>query len=352
VSSPGSLRILMLTADYPPANWSGIGAALECHARALTELGMEVHVVCKGAPSENPAGPYVHSLDGRRFPIDPAGFDWIHLHSLSLSELAFELRRRTGTPVIYTAHSLLALELGQTSSEAQWWSFLQIEVMRASDLVVFLSDSERSAALLLLPEIASRSRVAGNGLPLPPFGRLRVPNAPVVFAGRFAASKGIGLLEKMLPMLHKVWPGTFVIVGGHGDARSNQMIANLRSVLGRRLETPGWLPRHELEALLAAAALVLVPSYYEPFGMVALEAMRMGAPVLAAQVGGLQETVKPGSGGCLVASHRPEEWCHRALKVLDDRQLSESLEELGPPYVAKRFSSVKAAKHLVQEVYS
>lgn len=342
----------MLTADYPPANWSGIGVALECHAHALTELGMEVHILRKGPASEHPAGPHVHSLDGPRFPIDPAGFNWIHLHSLSLSELAFELRRRTRTPVIYTAHSLLALELSQTSSEAQWWSFLQIEVMRASDVVVFLSESERSAALLLVPEIASRSRVAGNGLLPPPFERRRVPDAPVVFAGRFAPSKGIGLLEKMLPMLHKVWPGTFVIVGGHGDAGSNQMIGNLRSVLGCSLETPGWLPRHKLDALLATAALVLVPSYYEPFGMVALEAMRMGAPVLAAQVGGLQETVKPGSGGCLVGSHRPEEWCDRAIKILGDRQFSQSLEELGPPYVVERFSSIKAARHLVQEVYS
>lgn len=342
----------MLTADYPPATWSGIGVALECHARALTQLGVEVHILCKGPASADPGGPHVHWLGGPRFPIDPAGFDWIHLHSLSLSELAFELRRRTGIPVVYTAHSLLALELGRTSPEAQLWTFLQIGVMRASDVVVFLSESERLAALLLAPEIASRSRVAGNGLPPPSFGRRRVPDAPIVFAGRFARSKGIGLIEKMLPMLHKVWPGTFVLAGGHGDTESHQAIANLRSALGRSLETPGWLPHDALDMLFATAALVLVPSYYEPFGMVALEAMRMGAPVLAARVGGLQETVKPGSGGCLVGSHSPKEWCDSAMKVLGDRQLSQSLEELGPPYVADQFGSVKAAERLVQQVYS
>ena len=342
----------MLTADYPPATWSGIGVALEYQARALTGLAVEVHALCRGPFVDCPGGPFVHSLDDLSFPIDPAGFDWIHLHSLSLSELAFELRRHTGTPVVYTAHSLLPLELSQASFEVQLWSLLQIEVMRASDKVVFLSESERSAAILFAPEIASHSYVSGNGLPPAPFGRRRVPDAPVVFAGRFAVSKGICLLEKMLPMLHEVWPGKFVLAGGHGDAESIQAIKNLRDSFGDRLETPGWLPRHELDLLLASAALVLVPSYYEPFGMVALEAMRMGAPVLAARAGGLQETVRPGSGGCLVDSHDPGEWCNSAMRILSDRQLAHSLEELGPRYVAEEFSSTKAAERLVQRIYN
>lgn len=351
MSGPSSLRILILTADYPPAAWSGIGVALESQARALTQLGAEIHILSKGPSPVSARGPYIYSLDGSSFPIDPAGFDWIHLHSLSLSELAFELRRRTGTPIVYTAHSLLALELGHSNPEAQMWSFLQIEVMRASDRIVFLSESERSAALLFVPEIGSRSEVAGNGLPPAPFGRRKVADAPVVFAGRFAVSKGICLLEKMLPMLYKIWPGRFVLAGGHGDAPSDRSIANLHAALGHRLETTGWLPRHELDELLATAALVLVPSYYEPFGMVALEAMRMGAPVLAARVGGLQEIVRPGSGGCLVSSHSPNEWCDSAMNILRDKQFAQSLEELGPAYVAAEFSSRKAAERLIQKVY-
>jgi glycosyltransferase involved in cell wall biosynthesis len=350
--TPGCLRIMMLTADYPPATWSGIGVSVEYQACALTELGVEVHVLTRRPSPGLAGGPHVHSLDRCSFPIDPTGFDWIHLHSLSLSELALELRRRTQVPVVYTAHSLLALELGQGTPEAQLWSSLQIEVMRASDLVVFLSESERSAALLFAPEIASRSRVAGNGLPPPAYGPRVVPDGPVVFAGRFALSKGIGLLEKTLPLIHKSWHGTFVLAGGHGDEKSHQLIANLRYTLGDSLATPGWLPRHELDKLLATASLVLVPSYYEPFGMVALEAMRMGAPVLAARVGGLEETVRTGSGGCVVASHDPEEWCDSAMKILGDRQFSESLEKLGPPYVAIEFSSLRAAERLVREVYN
>jgi glycosyltransferase involved in cell wall biosynthesis len=349
---PIGLRVLMLSADYPPATWSGIGVALESHARALTALGVEVHILTKGPSCEEPGGPYVHSLDSASFPIDANGFNWIHLHSLSLAELAFELRRRTGTPIVYTAHSLVALELGQLTPEARWWSLVQMEVLRASDMVVFLSESERSAGLVLAPEIRSRSRVAGNGLPPAPFGRRRVSDAPVVFAGRFAQSKGIRLLEQMLPLLRKAWPGRFVIAGGHGDVLSQIAVSRLRSFLGESLETPGWLPHDELEMLLATAALVLVPSYYEPFGMIALEAMRVGAPVLAARVGGLQEAVKPGSGGRLVDSHCPRKWCDSAMRILSDRQLSQSLEELGPPYVADQFSSVQAAERLLQQVYS
>src|SRR5215467_13914423 len=352
LSSPDSLRILMLTADYPPVNWSGIGVALDYQARALSALGVEVHVLCKGPRPENAGGPHVHTLSGPSFPIYSGRFDWIHLHSLSLSEMAFELRRRTGTPVVYTAHSLLALELDQSAGEAQFWTLLQIEVMRCSDVVVFLSESERSSALVFAPEIASRSRVVHNGLPPAPFGRQKVQDAPVVFAGRFAMSKGICLLEKMLPLLRKRWRGPFELAGGHGDTKSHQAVANLRSILGNTLQTPGWLPRNELDRLLSTSALVLVPSYYEPFGMTALEAMRVGAPVLAARVGGLAETVKPGSGGCLVDAHHPENWCDSAMKILEDRRFSESLEESGPPYVGLQFSSVKAAERLVREVYS
>ena len=91
-------------------------------------------------------GPAVHPLDPRRCPVRPQDFDVIHLHSLTLSELAFEMRRRFGLPVVYTAHSLVPAELGDVTG---WrgWDWVQVAVMAASDAVpIFLERLDRQAA--------------------------------------------------------------------------------------------------------------------------------------------------------------------------------------------------------------
>jgi glycosyltransferase involved in cell wall biosynthesis len=347
---------MILTADYPPPFWSGIGAAVQRQAEALSESGAEVHLLYPGGRSSPAAGRKASgfsaaSIGGDRFPIDPRGFDWIHLHSLALTELAFRLRRRTGTPVVYTVHSLLDRELTD-NTKTRFWSAIQRQVMAASDAVVFLSRAERDAAVALLPELASRACVIPNAMPA------AVASAPVeregliVFAGRFAVNKGIPLLVDLLPQIRHRKTVRFVLAGGHGDPQFEAMVAGLCDTLGECCSSPGWLDQSALDALFARAALVLVPSYYEPFGLVALEAMRMGAPVLAAATGGLAEIVTPDSGGRLVHTHQWQDWLEQALEITSEPEVCERLSLRGPVYVEENFRPTKIAARLCETIYS
>jgi glycosyltransferase involved in cell wall biosynthesis len=354
---------MILTADYPPAAWSGIGVTVKQQAHALVSSGIEVEVVVAAGPrsgfrcAQQPQGkdaPKVHYLTGQRFPVDPGRFDLLHLHSLSLSQLAFELRTRFRLPLIYTAHSLLHLELAGRP-EAAYWCAVQGRVLALSDRIIFLSNAERSAAVSLLPEISSRAAVLPNGVP-GPFNTGVTSNetgerGPIVFAGRFTKSKGIRLLAEMIPLLLEKCRTRFVLAGGHGEPGCIRLIRKLIIRFPGTCRIAGWLSRRQLDMLFKKASLVLIPSLYEPFGLVALEAMRMGAPVLVSAVGGLAEIATPESGGRQVSSRDPREWADSALEILANPDINRKLRQQGPKYVAVRYHVNQIVKRLVREIY-
>jgi glycosyltransferase involved in cell wall biosynthesis len=118
--------------------------------------------------------------------------------------------------------------------------------------------------------------------------------------------------------------------------------------MGSSCRFTGWLSASGVERLFARAGLMLVPREYEPFGMVALEAMRAGA----AKTGGLAEVACPGSGAILVDSHDPREWLESAIAVLENHELSSVLRCRGPPWTTRHFSEIKIASQLLRCVYA
>lgn len=341
-------RVLALSADLAPAPWSGIGVAVARQAEAMASLGADVHVL---VPDDRPRpraprGVTVHALGRSSFPVDPRGFDGVHLHSLRLADLALELKRRFRLPLTTTVHGWPHRELADRARGAAWSRVLR-RTAAASDRVVFLSRAERALGLAEAPELAGRSRVIAHGVPAPDAGAGRRSGGPVVFAGRFARGKGVHLLSAIVPSVLARRGVRFVLAGGHGDAEGEAAVARLAARFPGACTAPGWLDRGALDALFAEAALVIAPSVYEPFGLAALEAMRMGAPVLAADVGGLRDVVTPGSGGRRVRGGAPE-WSEAIVDLLDDDDARARLSERGPDH-ARRFCPVRSAERLLQE---
>ncbi|HEY8207053.1 MAG TPA: glycosyltransferase family 4 protein [Myxococcaceae bacterium] len=349
------MRVLVLTADYPPRTWSGIGAAVQRQARALAALGVQVTVLVPD-PDPAPDGAVeIRSLAGPRCPVDPRAYDLVHLHSLALAELAAELHRRFGLPLLYTAHALVDREL-EPSPEAAFWAAVQARVLRLSQRAIFLSDAERDAAVARWPELASRSVVVPNGLALEPTPAPEPPppsEGPLVFAGRFARSKGLRVLAAAMDRVFAEEPGArLVLAGGHGDGEGRRAVSDLARAHPGRCEVRGWLPQPALRSLFAGASAVLVPSLYEPFGQVALEAMAVGAPVLASAVGGLRQIAGPGSGGRLVEGHDPEDWARATLALLRSPSERCRLRRQGPAHVAAHFEISRVAGRLLREAYA
>jgi glycosyltransferase involved in cell wall biosynthesis len=352
-----TMRLLILTADYPPNNWSGVGVAVERQVQALAALGIDVHVLVATSPrfeeSRMLGGePSVHHLSRERCPVDPQRFDLVHLHSLALSEFALELRRRFSLPLVYTAHSLLHLELEDTP-RARFWCAVQASMFVLSDWVVFLSNSERSAAIHLVPGLAACSSVIPNCVPPPPASLPPPPeDGSVVFAGRFARSKGVELLAEIIPMVLAQYKCWFVLAGGHGTTAGSCIVRDVAARFPQSCQVTGWLGRDELDELLAHAVLALVPSLYEPFGMIALEAMRLGTPVLSADVGGLSEIVVQGSGGRVVPSRDPAEWSEAIIEIVSTPAIARDLRRRGPEYVTSCFDPSRIAQRLRDTVYA
>jgi glycosyltransferase involved in cell wall biosynthesis len=200
--------------------------------------------------------------------------------------------------------------------------------------------------------VGGRMSVIPHGVSPPPGGRTPQHDVgPIVFAGRFAASKGVALFADTAARLLATRRVEIVLAGGHGDAGGTAAAQRLVDRFPATCRIAGWLDGPRLDALFARATAVLVPSSYEPFGLVAVEAMRMGAPVLAADVGGLRDIVTVDSGGRRIDSRDASAWVDEVRDLLDDPRSAARLSQRGPIDVARRFSSAAAARRLISEVY-
>jgi glycosyltransferase involved in cell wall biosynthesis len=348
------MTVVLLTADYPPHVWSGIGVAVHRQATDLAALGARINVVVAAGRNGTGAGsnPDVVTLnaDGS---VSSAleHVAWVHLHSLALTEAALELRRTLGAKLVYTVHTQPWLEL-TGHRRRRFWLDMQARLLAACDRVVFLSTAERRSAETLFPRLPP-AHVIPHGVPPPPAD---VPGREhrrlVVFAGRFTRSKGVRLLAECIRRVRQMSDVRFLIAGGHGDGEGVATIERLAREHGAVCEIVPWLSRAELDDRLGAALLVLVPSRYEPFGLIALEAMRMGAPVLAANVGGLRETGRAGSGGLLLDSSDPQQWAEATVRITGDPALWTTLHHQGRQFVDRHYRSSEMAARLLSEVYT
>jgi len=181
----------------------------------------------------------------------------------------------------------------------------QKETARKALLNIFVSQSElamsQEAGFGLRDPV---SAVIPNGLDFEELDRIAEARAPesekgtltILTAGRFSDyTKGADLIYRAFAALRRTHPNIFLL----SIANSDRFSYLLRELPETSFRISDWLPRQEFLGALAAADLVVLPSRYEPFGLIAVEALAMGVPVLANCVGGLSEIVHHGVSGAL-----------------------------------------------------
>jgi len=160
----------------------------------------------------------------------------------------------------------------------------------------------------------------------------------VLCVGRLVPQKGVEYLIKAVPLIAQRHRDAKFIIVGDGWLKSHLEYLARSTEHGGKISFTGFISDSELAALLMSADVLVVPSIYEPFGIVAIEGMAAGVPVVATQIGGLSEIVEHDKTGILVYSRNPESIAWGVDRVLSDQGHSRWLVQNALEKVQKTYS--------------
>jgi glycogen synthase len=334
------MRVLHLTTEFPPVIYGGLGTAVGGWVNATARAGVEVAVQLVEGPLVLGAGLYGYGGAHRPAPSRPGithhdgvtffqcswsdaikvgvslvrewRADIVHLHTAMLWYLGHALKAATAIPVVYHVHSVDRAEY-EIGSEPNPWlghSVAQEQAIDQSNRLIALTKSERELLARYYPHAGHKVRVVGNGIDDSASARkaaLRTPHDAktiVMYSGRLVERKGVRELLAAVPEVLNVAPDTeFVIVGGPppltGPEVAAQWLGHEHAYFAGQVKFTGWQPPAEVYKWYDSADILVVPSRYEPFGMVILEGMLHGLAVVAADAGGPSEIIEDGHTGLL-----------------------------------------------------
>jgi glycogen(starch) synthase len=332
------MRILLLSWEYPPVVEGGLARHVRKLSEQLVADGVEVHVLTRGGgrlfAHEDRHGVTVHRV---REPTYPKGdveafvrwvdsmnadmleagaelceshdFDLVHSHDWLVSGAAEKLARLSGSPWVVTVH---ATEFGRHQGWVDKYPQSHIhaverQMVRRADRVIACSNYMRGHIASAFRISPARVTVIPNGIDPrdvePVAGDLAGMRAKyaapeerlVLLVGRLVYEKGFHLaLDALAGAISRFGDVRFVVAGtGTAEAELKKQARSL-GLMGNGTFL-GWVGDDMLHSLYRIADVCIVPSIYEPFGLVALEAMASGCLTIVADTGGLREVV-PGDG--------------------------------------------------------
>lgn len=306
------MRIWVLTNEYKDNIIGGLGTVATHLSEALAQIkGTHVTVLCAGTEqSVSITRNQTNNLQVIHFPrkskyILPAtkNFnylsiakwihakrlskpDLIHVHSLQCEKLALFYKRRYQIPFIYTCHSM-AIRSGKIDLR-------QLQLLRHSAYITTPSQWQKAEIIRYCPWARNKIFVIHNGVHMPTTHPDYSNNAHrLLFVGRVIPSKGVTDLINAIALLKLNEPNVQLDIVGTGSEKYIQLLTNRASSLLISSNVT-WLGKQNpsaVQQLYASYGCVIVPSYVESFGLVALEAMAAGIPLVSSRKGGLSSFV-------------------------------------------------------------
>jgi glycogen synthase len=361
-------RVLILTWEYPPLIEGGLARHVRKVAEGLVEQGHDVHVLTRGgeeSPTEDEAGGVsIHRVVEPKRPTDlgefvawvermnsdmlAAGveigdrfdFDVVHGHDWLVAMACDHLAKRFDAPLVTTIH---ATEFGRHQGWVQdhpqsYIHGVERWITNRSDRVIVCSFYMREQVAEIFGVPDERISVIWNGIDpadLQPHARpelealrsrFATPDEKLVLLiGRLVYEKGFQLALEAMPELIRRNPEIRFLVAGSGTHEDElRRQADDLDLMGHGTFL-GWMGDDVLHSLYRIADVCVVPSIYEPFGLVALEAMASGCPCIVADTGGLREVVPHEEAGLRFTAKDPGALAETVERIIRDHALRERL---------------------------
>ena len=267
-------------------------------------------------------------------------YDLVHSHYWLSGQVGAILSSRWQVPHVATFHTLAKTKMRARPGEIEPPRRLLTEerIVSSADGVVVSSESEREDLVKLYQTAPHKIRVVPAGVDLDLFQPADKVQARrvlglsgkrvILYVGRAEPLKGLDILIGAMALLEDTADTTLLVVGG--SPGQDAELDRLKSVasglgIGDVVSFTGAVPQTELPDYYNAADMFVLPSYYESFGLAALEAMACGTPVVVSRVGGLKSFVTHGETGYLVPWHCPEPFAQRLDMLLANAALRETM---------------------------
>lgn len=378
------LNVMMLSWEYPPRIIGGISPHVFFLSKSLAEIGVKVHVVTcdfPGAPAyEVIDGVEVYRIDSYKNP-SPDFASWIYLMNMNMQKEAAAIAAKIENKIdVFHAHDWLvatasiglkhvfrkpllvtihSTEMGRrdgvhTQTEKMiheteaWLTYEAWKVICCSDYMV-----SHAKWVFGLPE--DKLVMIPNGVKTQVYKDMNkgeekkfrtmfaLPEEKIVlYVGRLVYEKGIHILVNAAPKILEKVNAKFIIVGS--GYMKEQLLDIVKSMnLEHKVLFAGFLEDDILLKLQKYADVSIVPSLFEPFGIVALEAMAAGSPIVVSDTGGLSEIVDHNSTGVKIYPNDPESLAWGVTKILLDEKYSAYLRKNAYKKIKEKYDWKKIA---------
>ncbi|MCD6470762.1 glycosyltransferase family 4 protein [Candidatus Bathyarchaeota archaeon] len=382
------MDICMLTWEYPPRIVGGIARHCSGLAEALAKLGHTVHVITLDFPGtpryEEKNGVRVyrthvelghpnfivwvflfnHFMEKKVAALSrDFKFDIIHIHDWLVAQAGIASKHYLKSPLISTVHSIeVGRARGLHSSDSylidgiEWWMTYE------SKRIIAVSNAVKRDLEMHFRLPGEKIEVIPNAID-PSKYEVKVdreavkrrfgigPNERIVlFIGRLTPQKGVEYLIWATPKIVKNHPDVRIVIVGDGWMKENLWSLAVRTGYQHKITFLGFLSDKDLIELTLSSDVLVIPSVYEPFGIVALEAMAAGVPIVASNTGGLSEIIKHDRTGFLAYAENPDSIAWGVNKILSDPGYASWLVQNAKKEVYENYSWSVAARRTV-DVY-
>jgi len=377
----------MLSWEYPPRIIGGISRVVYDLAQNLGKFGNDVHVLTCWEPNtkeyeidnnvtvhrvqvyNNPSNNFVEWVMQLNFAMLESAiklvqnneFDIIHAHDWLVAYATRVLKKSYNIPLITTIHATeygrnsgIHTDMQRTIHNVEKW------LINESDRLIVNSNYMKDELLSIFNIQSDKISIISNGVDLKKFNNVyadvafrenyAAKNEKIVFyVGRLVNEKGLHVLLNAIPQILSTFNNVKFVIAGKGPCLNNLIELSQKLNIMNRVYFTGFVSEEVLLKLYKCSDIAVFPSTYEPFGIVALEGMVAGIPVVVSDTGGLKEIVNHKEDGMKFYSGNSDSLADCLLELLSDDSLSNKIRNVALQKVHKLYNWDNISERILNE---